>query len=317
MRILFIIDPLEALHLAGDTTYAIMLAAASAGHEVWTCQIGDLGLEHDDVIAWARHTHVAVAAMPAEAFRVEPPAAIPLDAFGAVLMRKDPPVDVDYLQTTWILERARGKTLLINDPRGLRELNEHLAVLAFPELTPPTVVTRSAVRLRQFLEEQGGAIVVKPVDGYGGLGIYLIRLGDPNTSSLIETATRQGRAWTVAQRYLPEATQGDKRIVLIDGKPVGAVLRVPPPGEARDNLHVGSTARACEITPEDQNIIRVVAPVLQQHGQVLVGLDVIGGRLTELNITSPTGIRHLDALSGNKISHAAPLIEYIERHARS
>jgi glutathione synthase len=316
VRILFIVDPLETFHLAGDTSYAIMLAATAAGHEVWTCQQGDLGLEHDDVIAWARHTHVAAAAMPAEAFRLEAPAAIPLDAFGAVLMRKDPPADIDYLQATWLLERARGKTLLINDPRGLRDLNEHLSVLAFPDLTPPTVVTRSAVRLRQFLEEQGGAIVVKPVDGYAGLGIYLIRLGDPNTSSLIETATRQGRAWTVAQRYLPEATQGDKRIVLIDGKPVGAVLRVPPPGEARDNLHVGSTARACEITPEDQNIIRVVAPVLQQHGQVLVGLDVIGGRLTELNITSPTGIRHLDALSGNTISHAAPLIEYIERHAR-
>lgn len=315
MRILFVLDPLGGLHLAGDTSYALMRETARRGHEVWTCQAGHLGLEHDDPIAEAQQTHVTDGETPAEAFRTEERVPIPLEAFGAVFMRTDPPFDVDYLQATWLLERARGKTLLINDPRGLRDLNEHLAVLAFPELTPPTIVTRSDKRLRAFLEEQGGAIVVKPVDGYAGLGVFLIRSGDPNTSSLIETSTRAGRAWTVAQRYLPQAVEGDKRIVLVDGTPVGAFLRVPPPGEARDNLHVGGTAKACEITPEDQAIIRTVAPFLAQHGQVFVGLDVIGGRLTELNITSPTGIRHLDRLAG-QVKHAAPMIEWVEKRAR-
>ncbi|HTE54525.1 MAG TPA: glutathione synthase [Kofleriaceae bacterium] len=315
MRVLFVLDPLAALHLAGDTTYALMLEASRRGHEVWTCQAGHLGLEHDDPIAEAELTAVSAATTAAEAFRTEARMPIPLDAFGAVLMRTDPPFDVDYLQATWLLDRARGKTLLINDPRGLRDLNEHLAVLAFPELTPPTIVTRSARRLREFLEEQGGAIVVKPVDGYAGLGVFLIRAGDPNTSSLIETATRVGRAWTVAQRYLPQAQEGDKRILLVDGAPIGAFLRVPPPGEARDNLHVGGTARACDLTAEDHAIVRAVAPFLAQHGQIFVGLDVIGGRLTELNITSPTGIRHLDVLAG-EARHAAPLFEWVERRAR-
>jgi len=315
MRTLFVIDPLDGLQLDGDTSYAIMLAAAARGHEVWTCQAGHLGLEHDDPIAEAQLTHVSEGASPADAFRTEARIPIPLDAFGAVFMRTDPPVDIEYLHATWLLDRARGKTLIINDPRGLRDLNEHLAVLAFPELTPPTVVTRSAKRLREFLEEQGGAIVVKPVDGYAGLGVFLVRAGDPNTSSLLETATRVGRSWTVAQRYLPQAQEGDKRILLLDGKPLGAFLRVPPPGEARDNLHVGGTASACDLTSEDHAILRAVAPFLAQHGQVFVGLDVIGGRLTELNITSPTGIRHLDALAGGT-SHAAPIIEWIERKAR-
>jgi glutathione synthase len=315
MRILFITDPLEGLHLEGDTTYSLMLAAAARDHEVWTCQAGHLGLEHDDPIAEAELTAVALADAPAAAFRREARIPIPLDAFGAVFMRADPPVDVDYLHATLLLDRARGKTLLINDPRGLRDLNEHLAVLAFPELTPPTIVTRSARRLREFLDEQGGAIVVKPVDGYAGLGVFVVRAGDPNTSSLLETSTRVGRAWTVAQRYLPQAVEGDKRIVLLEGKPIGAFLRVPPPGEARDNLHVGGKARACDLSAADHVIIRAVAPFLAQHGQVFVGLDVIGGRLTELNITSPTGLRHLDALDPGT-SHAAPVIEWVERRAR-
>ena len=311
MRILFIIDPLESLHLDGDTSYALMAEAQRRGHEVWTCQIGQLGLEHDDPIAEARPTRLTGGEPP---FTTDAAMPIPLESFGCVLMRKDPPLDVDYLQATWILERARGKTLLINDPRGLRELNEHLAVLAFPELTPPTIVTRSPKRVRDFLAEQGGAVVVKPIDGYAGLGVFLIRNGDPNLSSLLETATRQGRAWTIAQRYLPQATEGDKRIILLEGRPLGAVLRVPQPDEARGNLHVGSTARASEITAEDDAIIRAIAPTLLQHGQWLVGLDVIGGRLTEINITSPTGIRHLDRLTGGNAS--SPVLEFIESRAK-
>ena len=314
MRILVVCDPLAGFDLAGDTTYALMLEAQRRGHELWTCQPGHLGLEHDDPIAEAQLTVVREAETSAEAFALQPRAAIPLEATDMVWMRKDPPVDVEFLQATWILERARGKTLLVNDPRGIREFNEHLAVLAFPELTPPTIVTRSQARLQAFLHEQGGAIVVKPIEGHGGLGVFVARVGDANLSSILETATKQGASWTIAQRFMPEVAQGDKRILLADGEVLGGVLRVPPQNEARSNLHVGGVAERTEITEAEQAIIRTVAPALRAHGLIFVGLDVIGGRLTEINVTSPTGIRQLEHLEQRNAS--AEVLERLEAAAR-
>jgi glutathione synthase len=311
--LLFILDPLERLALAGDTSYALMLEAAARGWDVWTCQLEHLGLVGDDAVCEASPTIVMPATRAAEAFQVEASSPHRLADFDVVLMRKDPPVDVAYLHATWILDHARGKTLLVNDPRGLRELNEHLAVLRFPQLTPPTIVTRSADRLRAFQAAQGGAIVVKPVDGYGGLGIFVVRDGDPNASSIIETSTGAGTRWTLAQRYLPEAVDGDKRIVLADGEPVGAVLRVPASAEARGNLHVGGRAVKTTIDARDREIIAAVAPFLRDHGQIFVGLDVIGGMLTELNITSPTGVRHISQLDGTNV--AAPILDCFARLA--
>ncbi|MCW5806710.1 MAG: glutathione synthase [Deltaproteobacteria bacterium] len=313
MRLLFILDPLDRLALAGDTSYALMLEAAARGWDVWTCGIEQLGLVGDDAVADASPTIVMPAATPREAFQIEAASHHRLAEFDAVLMRKDPPVDVNYLHATWILEHARGKTLLVNDPRGLRELNEHLAVLRFPQLTPPTIVTRSADKLRQFQAEQGGTIVVKPVDGYGGLGIFVVRRGDPNASSILETSTGAGTRWTLAQRYLPEAVHGDKRIVLVDGEPVGAVLRVPAEAEARGNLHVGGRAVQADLDARDREIIAALAPFLRAHGQILVGLDVIGGMLTELNITSPTGVRHIARLEDRNV--AAPILDRIGQMA--
>jgi glutathione synthase len=298
VRLLFIVDPLDRLALAGDTSYALMLEAAARGWDVWTCQLEHLGLVGDDAVVDATPTIVTAATTAAEAFQVEARVARRLADFDMVLMRKDPPLDVAYLHATWILEHARGKTLLVNDPRGLRELNEHLAVLRFPALTPATIVTRSAERLRAFQRAEGGTIVVKPVDGFGGLGIFVVRDGDPNASSILETATGAGTRWTLAQRYLPEAAAGDKRILLVDGAPIGAVLRVPGVAEARGNLHVGGRAVKTTVDARDQAIIAAVAPTLREHGQVLVGLDVIGGMLTEVNITSPTGVRHIAQLDG-------------------
>lgn len=315
VRALFIVDPLDRLALAGDTSYALMLAAAARGWDVWTCQLEQLGLVGDDAVADASLTIVTAAVVPADAFQVEARAAMRLADFDVVLMRKDPPLDVAYLHATWILDHARGKTVLVNDPRGLRELNEHLAVLRFPELTPPTIVTRSLERLRAFQRAQGGTIVVKPVDGFGGLGIFIVRDGDPNASSILETAIGAGTRWTIAQRYLPEVVDGDKRIVLVDGAPVGAVLRVPATAEARGNLHVGGRPVKCTLDDRDRAIIARVAPVLREHGQILVGLDVIGGMLTELNITSPTGVRQISHLDGTDA--AAPIIDCFERMARA
>jgi glutathione synthase len=313
MRVLFIVDPLERLALAGDTSYALMLEAQRRDHEVWTCGIEDLGLEHDDPVAEARLTNVSPATTAAEAFSLEDGQPIPLEAFDCVLMRKDPPVDTAYLHATWLLDLAKPKTLVVNDPSGIRELNEHLAVLRFPELIAPTIVTRSARRLQAFLREQGGAIVVKPVDGFGGLGVFLVRAGDPNTSSLFETATRAGTCWTMAQKYLPEVVKGDKRILLVEGESIGAVLRVPADQEARGNLHVGGKPVITGLDDDDRAIIRAVAPVLAAHGQLFVGIDVIGGRLTEINVTSPTGIRHIENLEHRNV--AAPVLDALERKA--
>lgn len=318
MRALFIVDPLDRLALAGDTSYALMLEAAARGWDVWTCQLEHLGLEHADAIADAVPTIVMEGLTPADAFQTEARQTKRLAEFDVVLMRKDPPVDVRYLHATWILEQARGKTLLVNDPRGLRELNEHLAVLRFPELTPPTIVTRSIDRLRAFQKEQGGAIVVKPVDGYGGLGIFVVRDGDMNASSIMESSMaidQPGARWTIAQKYLPAASKGDKRIVLADGEPVGAVLRVPAEAESRGNLHVGGRAVKTTLDERDKEIVATIAPFLREHGQILVGLDVIGGMLTEINITSPTGIRHISRLDGRNV--AAPILDCFERMARA
>ncbi len=315
MRVLFIVDPLDRLALAGDTSYALMLECATRGWDVWTCQLEHLGLAHDDAVVDAVLTIVIPATTPAEAFQTEGRAGKRLADFDVVVMRKDPPVDVAYVTATWILEHARGKTLVVNDPRGLRELNEHLAVLRFPQLTPPTIVTRSVERLRAFQREQGGTIVVKPVDGYGGLGIFVVRDGDDNASSILETSTDAGRKWTIAQRYLPEVAAGDKRIVLVDGEPIGAVLRVPAPAEARGNLHVGGRVVKTTLDERDREIVATLAPWLRDHGQILVGLDVIGGMLTELNITSPTGVRHIARLDDRNV--AAPIIDCFERMARA
>ncbi|HEY6175992.1 MAG TPA: glutathione synthase [Kofleriaceae bacterium] len=314
MRLLFIVDPLDRLALAGDSSYALMLEAVARGWEVWTCQIEHLGLVGNDAVCDAAPTAVVSAARPADAFQLGAASPHRLAEFDIVLMRKDPPVDVAYLHATWILEHARGKTLLVNDPRGLRELNEHLAVLHFPELTPPTIVTRSAARLRAFQAEQGGAIVVKPVDGYGGLGIFVVRDGDPNASSILETSTGAGTRWTLAQRYLPEVVDGDKRIILMDGEPLGAVLRVPAAAEARGNLHIGGRPVKTTITAREREIIETISPFLRSHGQIFVGIDVIGGMLTELNITSPTGIRHISTLDNRNI--AGEVLDRLERSAR-
>jgi glutathione synthase len=316
VQALFILDPLERLGLAGDTSYALMLEAVVRGWDVWTAQLEHLGLVGDDAIVDAVPTAVIDAPTPAQAFRIGDRVARRLADFDVVLMRKDPPVDVRYLHATWILDHARGKTLLVNDPRGLRELNEHLAVLRFPQLTPPTIVTRSVARLRAFQAEQGGTIVVKPVDGYGGLGVFIVRDGDPNASSIVESSMaidQAGARWTIAQKFLPEAVAGDKRIVLVDGEPVGAVLRVPGVAEARGNLHVGGRAVKTVIDARDREIIATIAPVLREHGQILVGLDVIGGMLTEINITSPTGIRHIAQLEQRNV--AGPILERFEQLA--
>jgi glutathione synthase len=313
MKFLFVMDPLARIHIAGDTTFALMLESQLRGHEIWFCEPRHLGLEHERAMAAA--WPVTVRRVTGDHYLLGPQAQVFLDAFDVVFMRKDPPFDLDYYFATLLLERARGKTLLINDPRGLRESNEKLSVLNFPRLTPPMIVTREATRLRSFLAEQGGEMVIKPLDASGGFGVFHVRQGDPNTGSILEQATNLGRRWTVAQRYLPEVRKGDKRILLVDGEPLCAVLRVPAPDDARGNLHVGARPMPTTLDERDHAIIDVLGPNLRDNGFFFVGLDVIGGFLTEVNVTSPTGI--LEANTLYDAHHETRVLEKLEEKVRS
>jgi glutathione synthase len=309
MKLLFIMDPLARLQIAGDSTFAMMCAAQQRKHEIWFCEPRHLGLEHDEPVA--RAWPVTVRRVEGDHYLLGPQAGVPLGSCHAVFMRKDPPIDLDYYFATLLLERARGRTLIINDPRGLRECNEKLAILDYPQLCPPTIVTRETVRLRSFLAEQGGEMVVKPLDASGGFGVFHVRKNDTNTGAILEQATNLGRRWTMAQRYLPEVRGGDKRILLVDGEPLCAVLRVPAPDDARGNLHVGARAMATKIEGRDLDIVAAVGPRLREAGHFFVGLDVIGGYLTEINVTSPTGIMEANALDGAE--YEMKVIQALER----
>jgi glutathione synthase len=313
MKLLFVMDPLARLQIAGDSTFAMMLAAQARDHEIWFCEPRHLCLEHASAVA--RAWPVTVRRVEGDHYLLGPQTAVPLRSCQAVFMRKDPPFDLDYYFATLLLERARGQTFIINDPRGLRESNEKLAVLDHPDLCPPTVVTREAGRLRSFLIEQGGEMVVKPLDASGGFGVFHVRKGDPNTGAILEQATNLGRRWTVAQKYLAEVRAGDKRILLVDGEPLCAVLRVPAPDDNRGNLHVGAKPMATTLDDRDMAIVRGVAPRLRERGHFFVGLDVIGGWLTEINVTSPTGLLEANALYGE--AYEVKVIELLERKIAS
>ena len=313
MKFLYVMDPLARIQIAGDTTFALMLETGARGHENWFCEPRHLGLEHDRASAGA--WPVTVRRVEGDHYILGPQSQVFLDEFDVVLMRKDPPFDLDYFFATLLLERARGKTLLINDPRGLRESNEKLAVLRFPKLTPPMIVTREAARLRSFLAEQGGEMVIKPLDASGGFGVFHVRNGDPNTGSILEQATNLGRRWTVAQRYLPEVRKGDKRIVLLDGEFLCAVLRVPAPDDARGNLHVGARPMPTTLDDRDKAIIDQLGPYLRECGFFLVGLDVIGGWLTEINVTSPTGILEANTLYDQR--YEVQVVDRLEAKAKA
>jgi glutathione synthase len=316
MKILFVMDPLARINIASDTTFALMLESQARGHEIFFCETRHLGLEHDRAVAAA--WTVTARKVPGDHYLLGPQFSAPLDQYDAVLMRKDPPFDVDYYFATLLLERARGRTVIVNDPRALRDSNEKLAVLSFPRLTPPLIVTRDAARLRGFLAEHGGEMVVKPLDASGGFGVFHVRQGDSNTGSILEQATNLGRRWTVAQRWLAASREGDKRILLVDGEPLCAVLRVPGPDDSRGNLHVGARPMATELDDRDRAIIDALAPHVRSHGLFFVGLDVIGGWLTEINVTSPTGILEANALYGARFETRVieRLEEKVERGER-
>lgn len=292
-RVLFIIDPLHTLSPDADSSYVMMQEALSRGHETWTCTLQGLHISNHGPSALCKRLVRDSMQLENDGDAAQN---ISLQDLDLVVMRKDPPFDESYLTATWILSCISDHTLVVNDPRGLRDLNEKLAIFAFPEFSPPTQIARTPEQLRRTLTDFSGDMILKPVLGFGGREILRARQDDPNLSTLFELATQEGARFTVAQAFLPEAQNGDKRILLVDGKPIGAVLRVPAQGELRGNLHVGGRAQKTELTAREQEICGVVGPYLRERGQFFVGIDVIGDYLTEINVTSPTGMQEINAL---------------------
>ncbi|MGY6517126.1 MAG: glutathione synthase [Lysobacteraceae bacterium] len=296
-----VMDPIEGVVTAKDSTFAMLLAGQRLGLSMHYVQPGSLALDGGQ--AMARTAPVTVVDQARDFFRLDAFQRRPLGGFDVVLMRKDPPVDVNFMHDTRVLAVAqRQGALVVNDPTGLLELNEKLAALLFPQCCPPTRVSRSAAELRDFIAEHGDC-VLKPLDGMGGRSIFRVRQGEDNLNVILETLTRDGRELAMAQRYLPGIREGDKRILLIEGEPVPyALARIPQGGEFRGNLAVGGRGEGRPLDERDRWIAAEVGPELRRRGMVFVGLDVIGEHLTEVNVTSPTCIRELDREFGLDIA---------------
>jgi len=298
MRFAFLMDPIEHVQVDKDTTFALMLAAQGLGHAVYLFGPDDLVADGPHTFARVRGVTVARAAPPAHAV-TGPVERVDLTTFDAVFVRTDPPFDSRYLYVTQLLERIKHRTLVLNDPQGLRDANEKLYALHFPDVMPRTLVSAAEAEIRAFLEALGGPGIIKPLDGAGGRGIMLLDLRDRNFRSIVETLTAEGRRYAMVQEYLPAVRVGDKRILLLDGEALGAILRVPREDDARSNIHVGGSVVPTTLDDDDRRIVAAVGPRLRADGLYFVGLDVIGGRLTEVNVTSPTGIQELSRFQGD------------------
>lgn len=322
MKLAFIIDPIDRLDPTHDSSVAMMEAAQLLGHEVWITQANQLTVIEGK--AWAtlqRLTLVPVTLGENRWIAVENWFTLgetvfqPVENLSAIFMRTDPPVDTAYLYATYILDYVDpSKTLVVNNPQGIRGANEKMYALQFADAIPTTVVTQDKEVVRNFLDTHGAA-VIKPLGGKGGEGILFLEPGDRNFNSLIEISTLQGRLPVMVQTYLPDAKLGDKRIIMLNGSPIGAVNRVPTGSDFRGNMAVGGRADAAELTDRDRQICAQVAPKLQQDGLYFVGLDVIGGYMTEVNVTSPTGIREADRLSNLQLGKQ--VIQWVEQRTTS
>lgn len=299
--IVVVMDPIGGIKPAKDTTFGMLLEGQRRGHRLYYVRPGGLSLR--DGVAWADVAPLQVRDDPADWFTLGHFSEMTFGPGQAVLMRTDPPVDAHYLHDTQLLDFAREQgALIVNDPRGLRDFNEKLAALRFPDCCPPTLVSRDAATLKAFVNEHGQA-VLKPLDGMGGRSIFRAAAGEANLNVILETLTEGGRNLAMAQRYLPEIVEGDKRVLLIDGEPVGyALARIPQGDEFRGNLAAGGRGEGRPLTPRDREIAARVGPEMKARGMLFVGLDIIGDWMTELNVTSPTGMRELDRQFGLNIA---------------
>jgi glutathione synthase len=313
MKFLYVMDPIERIDITKDTTFAFLRESQSRDIENFYCGIEDMAVREGRLMVRA----AAITVRPVQGKHAELGKRVwrPAEDFHCVWMRKDPPFDMDfYFATQQLSIIDERRTMVFNRASALREANEKMFILRFPELTAPTIVSSDRDVILDFREEMGGDIVVKPLDGCGGLGVFRIAPGDLNTFSILETSTDHGRRQIMAQRYLPESRKGDMRLLYLDGQPLGAILRVPKEQELRGNIHVGGIVEAVPIGERERHICATLAPHLDKLGIWFAGLDVIGGCLTEVNVTSPTGIQEADELGGENLE--AKVIDFAVARCR-
>ncbi|MEC7985942.1 MAG: glutathione synthase [Myxococcota bacterium] len=313
MNVLFVMDPLDKINVSGYSTYMLMLEACRRGWNVAYCTPDQLYVLQGEAFGAVSFCVVS----PKEPFfQVDPVKELSLGTFDIVWMRKDPPFNMDYIFSTYMLDLVPKKTMVLNDPLSIRNANEKMFALQFPQFCPPTMVTREIERARRFAKEQETKVVIKPWDGNGGRGVLVSHYDDPNFRSMLEILTEEEKNYILVQRYIPEVVQGDKRIILVDGEAVGWMLRVPQPGDHRGNMHVGAKVAPFELSDRDKEICAVLRPVLKKLGLLFVGIDIIGQYLTEINVTSPTGIREINPMMNVEIEKMitdAVLLRYSTR----
>jgi glutathione synthase len=309
LKIGVVMDAVDKIDIDKDTTFVLMLEAQQRGHEIYFMEVDDLFLRGGTPYGRYRSLELARANPHYHLGEFKTGA---LEEFDSVWMRKDPPFDMKFFFATHLLSLVdERECFLLNNPKGLREANEKLYALRFPEQIPQTLVASDMGMLKTFMAELGGEMIVKPLDGCGGSGVFYLRDQDRNTNSILEAATDNGRRLVMAQRYLPEIRQGDKRIIVLDGEPLGAVLRIPLESETRGNIHVGGQCVKTDVTERDREICAALAPWLRSDGLYFVGLDVIGSYLTEVNVTSPTGIQEVNALNGVRLERQ--VVDFVEQ----
>ena len=314
LRMAFVMDPIQTINIQKDTTFVLMLEAQSRQHEVWYLELKDLFAI--DGKPWGNVSQISLKRRE-KYFLFGQRDTVSLDSFDVVWMRKDPPFNMDYIYATYILSLIDPeKTIVINNPRGIRESNEKLYTLNFPHLIPKSLVSKDISKLGDFLREIGGEMVVKPLDGCGGEGVFYVREGDRNANVIMEAITEHGNRYVLAQRFIEKVAEGDKRIILLNGEPIGAVLRVAKPGgEFRCNFHSGGSPARTELEDRDVEICGEIGARLRADGLYFVGIDVIGGYLTEVNTTSPTGVQEINRLSGTKLE--AQAIDFAEEMCKN
>ncbi len=299
LKVAIQMDPIGAINIDADSSFRIAEEAQARGHELFFYTPDHLAFQNGRITA--RGHALTVRRVKGDHFTLGPLTEIDLADWDVVWLRQDPPFDMGYITTTHLLDFIHPATLVVNDPFWVRNYPEKLLVLQFPDLIPPTTIARDLSTLKEF-KDRHGDMILKPLYGNGGAGVFRLDPNDRNLSSLHELFTGMNREPLIAQKFLPAVSKGDKRIILVDGEPVGAINRVPQPGETRSNMHVGGTAVKSDLTARDLEICAAIGPTLREKGQVFVGIDVIGDYLTEINVTSPTGIQELERFDGTNIA---------------
>ncbi len=299
LNVAFQMDPIGPINIDGDSTFRIALEAQARGHRLFYYTPDKLAYQEGRITA--RGWPLTVQRVKDAHFTLGPEREVDLSTMDVVWLRQDPPFDMGYITTTHLLDRIHPATLVVNDPFWVRNSPEKLMVLDFPDLTPPTAIARDLETLRAFRVRHGD-IILKPLYGNGGAGVFKLQAGDGNLASLHELFSGINREPLIVQKFLPDVSKGDKRVILVDGEPVGAINRVPLKGETRSNMHVGGRAEKVDLTDRDREICARIGPTLRERGQIFVGIDVIGDWLTEINVTSPTGIQELERFDGTNVA---------------